>query len=93
MRDIQALSNNDRTSHPFIPLSHNGRFGAFPSTDNSVRLLSLENYGILEIAWNEIERETVYANEARSRAAWFLGPLSPRRPFFKSDKHQQALIN
>jgi|SRR5437773_1579922 len=57
------------------------------------RLLLRENYGVLETAWNEIEREMVYADEARSRAAWFLGPLSPRRPFFKPDKHQQALIN
>jgi hypothetical protein len=38
----------------------------------------------------------VFGEEARSRAAWFLEPLSPRRPFFsrkyrREKRHQQGV--
>src|SRR5438445_4751110 len=76
------------------------RFGALHASGIAQRGLTLQTSvarknRIFASARNEIERGMVSGEEARSRAAWFLEPLSPRRPFFSrtyscEKRHEQA---
>ena len=87
-----GTNNNDRASSCFIPpITSSFRraqchccssmLSVTYSTSNSSGFCCPERQNFFASAWNEMGPGAVYSVQARLRAAWFLAPLSPRRPF------------